>query len=91
MDTQLTFENLPALIGELVTEVRTLRDKVEGTAPMDAQDVATYLKTNRNDVYVMARQGKIPNHRKGRKLYFFKEEVDAWVRQGGRRTKKAGA
>jgi len=50
---------------------------------MTAEEVAGYLRVRLSTVYEWAKKGKIPAARVGRLWRFQREEVEAWVRNGG--------
>ena len=47
---------------------------------MDVKDLSEYLKYAISYIYSLVHQGKIPYHKpNGKKLYFFKHEIDRWI------------
>jgi excisionase family DNA binding protein len=49
--------------------------------PMDVQRAADFINLeNVQTVYRMVREGRIPFHKKGSRLFFFKSELVAWMK-----------
>ena len=46
---------------------------------LDSRQAAAYLALNRRSVQLMARKGKIPAFQAGRRWYFRKSDLDAWI------------
>lgn len=53
-------------------------DPVPGWLPLD--EAATYLSIGKTTLYTLAREGRIPARKIGKKWIFEKEGLDAWVR-----------
>lgn len=93
----ITFEQLPLLVANLVTEVseckRLLLEKnneqpTETDRWFDLTELCQYRpdKPARATVYGEVHKGNIPVHKKGKKLMFLKSEIDAWLKQGRKKT-----
>lgn len=51
------------------------------TKPLNLVEAAKYLSISQSHLYKLTSQRKIPSHKpNGKYLYFFKEELDEWVR-----------
>ena len=46
---------------------------------VDADDVAEYLGVTASWIYDLAKAGKIPHYRIGRRIKFRLEEIDRWM------------
>lgn len=91
----ITFEQLPQAVSMLIEKVGLLTDKVEkvlGMTPQQHGDCRTLLTLNEvaallgksaSTIYAMTSDKRIPYHKRGNKLYFFKNEIIAWIEQGG--------
>ncbi|MCX6303036.1 MAG: helix-turn-helix domain-containing protein [Bacteroidia bacterium] len=55
---------------------------------MDIDELRSYHpdKPSRATVYAWTHNGLIPYHRSGKKLRFFKSEIDTWLLQGKRKS-----
>ena len=63
---------------------RLLEAEPVGSEPdqtMTAAEAAAYLQMDKNTVYRWARADKIPHVRVGSKLFFYKTELDDWMRR----------
>ena len=48
---------------------------------MDTKEAAAYLQVDPNTIYRWAREDKIPHVRVGKKLFFYKGELDSWMKE----------
>lgn len=52
------------------------------TKPLNLVEAAKYLSISQSHLYKLTSQRKIPSHKpNGKYLYFFKEELDEWIRK----------
>ena len=91
----ITFEQLPQAVSMLIEKVGLLTDKVEKVLGMSPQqhgecrtlltlnEVAALLGKSASTIYAMTSDKRIPYHKRGNKLYFFRNEIIAWIEQGG--------
>lgn len=89
----ITFEQLPQAVSMLIEKVGQLADKVEKVLGNTGQrqerrlltldDVATLLNKSSSTIYAMTSDKRIPYYKRGNKLYFFENEIIAWIEQGG--------
>ena len=56
----------------------------------DVPGLCEYLpgKPVKATIYGYTSQGIIPSHKKGRELFFLKSEIDAWLKEGRRKTSR---
>lgn len=91
----ITFEQLPQAVSMLIEKVGLLTDRVEkllGNASSQHGEAHTLLSLNEtaallgkssSTIYAMTSEKRIPYHKRGNKLYFFEDEIIAWIEQGG--------
>lgn len=91
----ITFEQLPQAVSMLIEKVGLLTGKVEKVLGMTPQqhgecrtlltlnEVAALLGKSASTIYAMTSDKRIPYHKRGNKLYFFQNEIIAWIEQGG--------
>lgn len=91
----ITFEQLPQAVSMLIEKVGLLTDRVEKVLGMTPQqngecrtllslnEVAALLGKSASTIYAMTSDKRIPYHKRGNKLYFFQNEIIAWIEQGG--------
>lgn len=92
----LTLENVPKAVAHLLNEVgemkRLLQQKTEAPNEtdqwFDLDGLETYLpeKLARATLYGKLSNGEIPGHKRGKKWYFLKSEIDNYLKQGRRKT-----
>lgn len=49
-------------------------------APLDIREAAVFIKKEVPTIYTMVREERIPFHKNGKKLYFFKQELIDWIK-----------
>ncbi len=97
----LSFDQLPRIVQELSEKVdrqsKLLEQIAENSFPdkdmwMDIDQLTAYLPNHpvRKTIYKKVEQNIIPYHRRkdGKTLYFLKSEIDLYLREGKRKTKK---
>lgn len=81
--TGLTREQLAELVGSEV-ERRLLSTKtasiVDEKKPLSVGEAAEFLGIAKQSVYNGTSTGVIPHHKQGNKLFFFRDELLAWIR-----------
>lgn len=91
----ITFEQLPTAFTYLYQKVENIerllqqeKNAVEGDRWFDLSELCQYLpdKPAKPTVYGWVHTCEIPNHKRGKKLYFLKSEIDAWLRVGRKKT-----
>lgn len=97
----LTLETLPKAFTQLVNEVgeikRLLQQKAEPPTETDQWfDLAELCqhhpdKPSKATVYGWVNAGTIPVHKTAKKLRFLKSEIDAWLKQGRKKTNAEAA
>ena len=91
---KITFDWLPEVVGQLLSKVDYIIDKLENGVVRDAQsandrhcimtleDVCKMIGKRQSTVYALTSARKIPYHKRGNKLYFFKDELIRWIESG---------
>lgn len=78
-----------AIFNEL-KEIKTLL-KQQKEKPLNLVEAAKYLSISQSHLYKLTSQRKIPSHKpNGKYLYFFKEELDEWVRASSKDKGESG-
>ena len=92
---KITFDRLPEVVGQLLSKVDYIIDKLENGVVREAQsandqhcimtldDVCKMIGIRQSTVYALTSARKIPFHKRGNKLYFFKDELIRWIERGG--------
>lgn len=94
---ELTFEQLPQAVAQLYNKLakieqlltdRSTQPHIETERWLDLSELCDYLpdKPVKPTVYGWVHQRHIPYHRKGKKLYFLKSEIDTWLKTGRKKT-----
>lgn len=91
---QITFEQLPAAVSSLYQKVenieRLLQEKEEVSQEADQllsiQQAAELLKLSVPTLYGLVSRSALPVSKKGKRLYFSKQELTDWVKAGRKKT-----
>lgn len=93
---KITFDTLPEAVTLLFDKLDSIERLLSGTTTpqaeperwFDLSGLCDYLpdKPVKPTVYGWVHQRTIPCHRRGKKLYFLKSEIDAWLRSGRKKT-----
>lgn len=54
----------------------------------DIKEATSYLKLSKATLYRMTMDREIPHYKIGRRLYFRREELDAWINKGRVKTRE---
>lgn len=94
---EITFEQLPQAVTLLLSKIdnleRLLKQQSGKPQPdnelwFDLAALCNYLPDSpvKPTVYGWVHSGQIPYHKRGKKLYFLKSEIDVWLKAGRRKT-----
>lgn len=73
------------LLKESIKEVLTENADLSGTAqeqPWDIEQAGYFLKMKKNTIYEKTSAKIIPHYKKGNTLYFFRSELELWIKEG---------
>ena len=48
---------------------------------MSIDELAEYLKVSRSTLYILAREGRLPGQKVGKRWRFHKDAIDGWLKQ----------
>ena len=48
---------------------------------MSIDELAEYLKVSRSTLYILAREGRLPGQKVGKRWRFHKDAIDGWLEQ----------
>jgi excisionase family DNA binding protein len=75
-----TLEALAQRLAELVAErIPPAVEQHASTPWMTTSEAADYLRVPRGTFRQLTARGGPPRHREGRRLYFHRDELDAWM------------
>ena len=81
-------QGIKAVLNELSVIKKSLKIKESG--PIGVKSAAQHLEVSQQKIYLEVEEGDIPHYqdRPGSKIYFFREELDQWVKEKRRISKK---
>lgn len=93
----LSFDLLPQAISELIERVasieKLLREERAPAAPdnqlLNITEASALLRLTKSTIYSKVCRGEIPAFKTGRRLYFDKAELTAWIKSSRKTTNEA--
>ena len=93
---ELTFNDLPAVVGELCNRIASMENllteqlskqheaKENTHVPMTVQEACAYLKMPLSTFYYKVKKDDIPVIKQGKHLYIYRDELDRWLESSRR-------
>ena len=89
----VTFDKLPEAVGYLTEQVIELKRMVSELQPpssdkhvlVEIEDACRSIRKAKPTRYTLVRKGLLPAYKKGKKLYFYEDELLAWIDNGRRK------
>jgi len=90
MDKEITFDKLSEAVTYLTEQVSAIKEMVSALRPPIPEDksligideACEVIQKAKPTIYALVRKGIIPAYKRGKKLYFYKEEPLQWVESG---------
>ena len=90
----ITFENLPAAVERLLCEMAEMKSLLgqltpsdcERRLPIEIDEACGIVRKAKSTMYALVRRGLIPCYKVGKRLYFYEDELLAWIAGGQRKT-----
>lgn len=91
---QITFDKLPEALGRVLSELSELKGLISKHNPqlieqdqiLTIEGAAKLLSLKKPTIYGLVHRNGIPHSKKGKFLYFSKQELIEWVKSGRRKT-----
>lgn len=89
--TEITFNDLPKVVAQLVDEIVGLKQKIDNLqvnnnsskqnthVPMSVEEAAAYLRMPLNTLYAKLAAGTIPATKPGKRYVLYQDELDKWL------------
>ncbi|MDD6209826.1 MAG: helix-turn-helix domain-containing protein [Bacteroidales bacterium] len=92
MSKEITFDKLPQAVTYLTEQVEELKQLVSGLEPpkhekhrlIGIDEACRIIQKAKPTVYTLVRKGLLPSCKKGKKLYFYEDELLEWIENGRR-------
>ena len=91
MANEITFDKLPQAVGYLTEQVERIHKIVAALQPQTTTDKHRIVEIDeackitrkaKPTIYTLARKGLIPAYKRGKKLYFYEDELLRWIESG---------
>lgn len=94
MCNDLTFDKLPEAVAyliEAVAEIKSLlktnkNDPPEKRIPIGIEEACRIIQKAKPTIYALVRKGLLPSYKRGKKLFFFEDELLEWIAKGRKKT-----
>ncbi len=94
MCNEITFDKLPQAVAYLIEKVAELKSLVENKKsnstekriPIGIDDACCIISKAKPTIYALVRKGLLPSYKRGKKLFFFEDELLEWIAQGKKKT-----
>lgn len=94
MCKELTFDKLPEAIAYLIEAVAEIKLLVtnyktnppEKRIPIGIEDACQIIQKAKPTIYALVRKGLLPCYKRGKKLFFFEDELLQWIANGKKKT-----
>jgi len=94
---ELSFNDVPKAVAHLIGKVEKIETLLQSQNKSEQSETDRWLNLDdlckyhpdhpaKPTVYAWIGQRSIPYHKKGKKLMFLKSEIDAWLKEGRRKT-----
>jgi excisionase family DNA binding protein len=92
---EITFDQLPKAVSQLLEEVNNIKrlltekdgnEKPAGDQLLTIKEAAALLHLSVPTCYGLVHRKEIPVSKKGKRLYFSKDELIAWIKTGRKKT-----
>ncbi len=93
---EMTFDKLPQAVGYLTEQVEMIHRMVAALQPQKADEkhriigvdeACEITRKAKPTIYALARKGLIPAYKRGKKLYFYEDELVQWIESGRKHVK----
>lgn len=92
IETQIKFDDMPAMLGEIYLGIQTLiasaGTSAKGKAPEDdlmiIEEAAKFLHLSKPTMYALVSKRQIPHIKRGNRLYFSKRALTTWLQNKAR-------
>ena len=91
MANEITFDKLPQAVGYLTEQVERIHKIVAALQPqttidkhriVEIDEACKITRKAKPTIYTLARKGLIPAYKRGKKLYFYEDELLKWIEEG---------
>lgn len=90
MNKEITFDKLPEAVTHLTEQVSVIKEMLSALSPsvheekslIGIDEACEVIQKAKPTIYALVRKGIIPAYKRGKKLYFYKEELLQWVESG---------
>lgn len=76
---------LTQMVAELMKKPSSNGSPVADT-PLSAAQAAKYVDMAVNTIYILTSKRQIPHFKRGKRVYFYKDELDNWLKANRRKT-----
>ena len=87
---RISFDEMPAAMATMMEDIRQIKNSLlhpdepvqKKRDPISFERACEIVGKAKNTMYRYTSQGLIPHYKRGKTVYFFEDELMAWVREG---------
>ncbi len=92
---EFSFDKLPEAVAYLIEKVTEIKSLIENRkenppdkerTPIGIDKACEILQKAKPTIYALVRKGLLPCYKRGKKLFFFEDELLSWIRTGKKKT-----
>jgi len=83
-ELELKIDNLAYMVGELSKKLGSKSKQVD--KPLNISQAAKYIDVAKGTLYNFTSRRIIPHFKKGKRLYFYKEDLDRWLKSNRKKS-----
>lgn len=92
---EFSFDKLPEAVACLIEKVTEIKSLIEirkenpldkEPTPIGIDKACRILQKAKPTIYALVRKGLLPCYKRGKKLFFFEDELLSWIRTGKKKT-----
>ncbi len=82
MKLEIEEKDLDSIASRVLSRLKPLLKATEIDTIMTIGDLASYLKVKESWIYERTHRNEIPFYKQGNKLFFRKNDIDSWLKEG---------
>lgn len=92
--SRISFDEMPVALAKMMDDIKSIKIAVLRTpddaaseaesrhVPISIDRACEIVGKSKNTMYRYTSQGRIPHYKKGKTIYFFEDDLMAWIREG---------
>lgn len=86
----VSFNDVPEVLSQLLNEVAGLKKMIANIQiptptkriPIEIEEASKLIRKSKKTIYTLTSKNLIPHYKRGKKLYFYEDELIDWIQKG---------